>query len=156
GYVAAGSYDPQGNTRITSITDGTSNTILLAHRYAQCTNANYALGGSVWGYSALSSPDLGKPMASPPMPAYPGFQIPFFATAGGGNAYPGGKNAIGYASLFQSQPAPFTGTTSVCDPFRAQTPHTGVLTAGMADGSVRGISSSVSPQTWWYACTPTG
>jgi len=170
GYTVSGSYDPAGKTRITGITDGTSNTILLAHRYAKCDSAailgNTALSaafkyqGSAWGYCALSSPNLPAPMNSPPSPAYPGFGIGFFATTSPYNTV-GGLNAVGFASNFarspsQIQPSPFTGTTSVCDPFRAQTPHTSVMPVCLADGSVRGVSSGVSDTTWWFACTPTG
>jgi hypothetical protein len=43
-----------------------------------------------------------------------------------------------------------------CDPSVPQSPHTGVSQIGMADGSVRSLSASVSAQTWWAACTPNG
>lgn len=42
-----------------------------------------------------------------------------------------------------------------CDPALAQTPHSSGMNVAMGDGSVR-ILSTVSPQTWWYACTPNG
>jgi prepilin-type N-terminal cleavage/methylation domain-containing protein len=162
GYVPSGSYDPTGRTTIQSITDGTSNTILIAHRYAQCTSASlYALaakypnlagsGGSVWAYSALSSPALPAPMEPPPHPLYPGFAISFFAAS-----YPNGSTAIGFASMFQIQPTPYTGTASVCNPYVAQSPHTSVMPVCMADGSAHGVTPGISQQTWWFACTPTG
>jgi prepilin-type N-terminal cleavage/methylation domain-containing protein len=140
-------FDPAGSAKIpVSIPDGTSNTILIAHRYGLCTNASWPVGGSVWAYSALSSPALPPPMNPPPMPIYPGFEISFFA------AFPGGATAIGPASQFQVMPQPYTGN---CDPLRAATPHT-VLTACLGDSSVRNISPATSPATWWYACTPQG
>jgi len=37
---------------------------------------------------------------------------------------------------------------------RASTPHGSSIIVGLADGSVRAVSSSVSPTTWWYAMTP--
>jgi prepilin-type N-terminal cleavage/methylation domain-containing protein len=59
--------------------------------------------------------------------------------------------AIGPASLFQSQPLPWQGPA--CDVGRASTSHTAGLMACLADGSVRGLSRSLSPTTWWAACT---
>ena len=35
------------------------------------------------------------------------------------------------------------------------TSHTGAMVIGMADGSVRTISSGISQTTWYYACQPT-
>jgi prepilin-type processing-associated H-X9-DG protein len=45
---------------------------------------------------------------------------------------------------------------SRCDPTRPQSPHPGGINVGLGDGSVRFVSSEISPQTWWYACTPDG
>jgi prepilin-type processing-associated H-X9-DG protein len=52
---------------------------------------------------------------------------------------------------FQIDPAP-----AQCNPALAQTIHPGGVQAGMADGSVRLINNSISPQTWYHACTPNG
>jgi type II secretory pathway pseudopilin PulG len=52
---------------------------------------------------------------------------------------------------FQMQPA-----QKVCNPALAQTPHTAGIPVCLADGSVRLVTNAVSPQTWWYACTPAG
>jgi prepilin-type processing-associated H-X9-DG protein len=52
---------------------------------------------------------------------------------------------------FQIDPAP-----AECNPALAQTIHPGGVQVGMADGAVRLISNSVSPQTWYFACTPNG
>jgi prepilin-type N-terminal cleavage/methylation domain-containing protein len=149
GYtVVNGSYSPQGATTMLAITDGTSQTILAAHRYAQCTNSSFpTFGGSVWAYSALSSPNLPSPMNAPPEPIYPGVQISFFL------AYPGGANCVGWSSLFQVQPTPFLGN---CNPVIANTPHTGAMPVSMFDGSVHVVSPGISGQTWWNAFTPTG
>jgi prepilin-type N-terminal cleavage/methylation domain-containing protein len=143
-------YDPQGAARIpASIADGLSNTMLATERYGLCTNATSSAvfgpyGGSFWSYSALSSPQLPAPMQFP-MPVYPGFEIAFFA--------PFSATAVGPASVFQLQPLPFKGN---CDPFRASSPHTGGILAGLCDGSTRFIAQGISPTTWWWACTPIG
>ena len=141
-------FDPAGRTRLqTEIVDGTSNTLLMAERYARCTNAAWPDGGSYWAYCALSSPALPPPMNPPPRPKYAGFQISFFA------AFPGGGTAIGPASMFQMQPLPFLGN---CDPMRASTAHSGGMPGLLADASVRNIAPSMSANTWWAACTLNG
>jgi prepilin-type N-terminal cleavage/methylation domain-containing protein len=142
------SYNPGGAATIPgSFPDGMSNTILATEKYAVCTNSAYPEGGSYWAYSALSSPALPPPMQPKPKPVYPGFEISFFAAAAGG------ATAIGPASKFQLQPSPFQGN---CDPLRASSPHSGGIQALLGDGSVRSISSGISPDTWWFACTPSG
>jgi prepilin-type N-terminal cleavage/methylation domain-containing protein len=146
GYTPNGrGYSPQGLLTMATITDGLSQTVLIAHRYAHCTNASFPIGGSVWAYSALSSPALPAPMQPPPMPIYPGIQISFFA------AYPGGGTAIGFPAMFQVQPQPYLGN---CDPLRAATPHTSVMPVCLADGSARSLTPGISVTTWWFSCTP--
>jgi prepilin-type N-terminal cleavage/methylation domain-containing protein len=51
------------------------------------------------------------------------------------------------AVKFQTTPAP-----GVCDPTKAQTPHTGGMVVGLGDGSVRTVSGAISPSTWATAC----
>lgn len=150
GYAPNGiGYDPAGVTRFADILDGLSNTIFIVERYAQCNNAGTAEGGAYWAYCALSNPNLPAPMSAPPKPVYPGFVSTYWAGAGQ-------LQAIGMASIFQVQPTPFTGATSTCDPYRAQTPHSSVMHACLGDASVRSITSSISPTTWWYACSHFG
>ena len=76
----------------------------------------------------------------------PGFAIPALANLGA-------PNAIGPGSKFQVQPTPFLGN---CDPTRAATAHPGGMLVGLADGSVRTLSPSMSGNTWWAAVTPSG
>jgi len=84
-------------------------------------------------------------MNPPPKPFYPGFETTFFLPASG--------TAAGPASKFQIQPTPFL---SNCDPYRASTGHTGGMQVCLADASVRSLSDGISPNTWWWACTPMG
>ena len=60
---------------------------------------------------------------------------------------------IGTGSKFQVQPAPFLGN---CDPTRTATAHPGGIQVGLADGSVRTLTRSMSNDTWWAAVTPSG
>jgi prepilin-type N-terminal cleavage/methylation domain-containing protein len=143
-------YNTQGTTRVVNITDGTSNTILFAHRYAACTNTTHPVGGSAWAYCPLPvatsiSPSLKitfpAPMDhSPAKPLFPGFQMAFF-----------GGTAVGPASLFQMTPS-----ATNCDPLRAATPHPGSMPVCLGDASVRTLSAGISGNTWWFAVTPSG
>ena len=49
------------------------------------------------------------------------------------------------------QPNPYA---SKCDPTRPSSGHTGVCLSALADGSVRGVSASISQPTWQQAITP--
>jgi prepilin-type N-terminal cleavage/methylation domain-containing protein len=144
--------NPQGKARIPAdFTDGTSNTILHAEKYARCTNTTMAPqfrdGGTAWAYStALAFPWQAPPMTLPLKAFQPGFCIPALANQGA-------PNAIGPGSKFQVQPTPFLGN---CDPTRAATAHSGGIVVGLADGSVRTLAPSMSGDTWWAAVTPRG
>ncbi|HYT89136.1 MAG TPA: DUF1559 domain-containing protein [Gemmataceae bacterium] len=113
-----------------SFPDGASNTILFAEKYAVCTNITYPYGGTGWAYSETG------PLA---VPLHPGFAISW------------NESSIGPPSRFQYQPAP-----GDCDPTRAATAHAGGMQVCLADGGVRSLAPSISPDTWWALCTPKG
>jgi prepilin-type N-terminal cleavage/methylation domain-containing protein len=115
-----------------SFPDGTSSTLLVSEKYAQCSNTNYPAGGSFWAYFE-TSPGV--------LPYYP-------AVAMSWNGY-----SIGPASKFLVRPLPFNGN---CDPTLASSPHNGGIGAALVDGSVRFVSDRVSPYSWWHLCTPAG
>lgn len=119
-------------TLYSSFPDGTSNTILLTEKYAQCFNNNYPAGGDFWGYFYTGS-SL--------QPYHPGCEISW-------NGY-----SYGPASKFLVQPNPYNGG---CDPTMSSSPHPGGIQIALADGSVRFLSASVTMYTWWYLCTPAG
>jgi hypothetical protein len=58
----------------------------------------------------------------------------------GGVVNPGG---------IQGNPRP-----NACDYRRLQALHNGVMVAGLADGSVRTVSASISALTWQRVCSP--
>jgi hypothetical protein len=148
-------FDPQGAARIPhSIPDGTSNTLLIAHRYVFCDgnppNEEWHAAGTGWAYDFGYYPQDYAPQWYNYSNYFfnagvPGFEVGSFALA------TDGATAIGPTSMFQVQP-----DMHYCDPTRAATPHLRVMPGCMADGSVRSLSASMSPNTWWYACTPSG
>jgi prepilin-type processing-associated H-X9-DG protein len=109
-----------------SIPDGTSNTIMVAEKYANCYSPQGSpRGGSVWARWDCADE----------------FQ-PAFAVW-----------VTGAASMFQVQPEPHD--TSACNPAVASTSHA-AMNACFADGSVHSLSGSMNANTWWFLCTPNG
>jgi prepilin-type N-terminal cleavage/methylation domain-containing protein len=140
---------PQGKTQMSDITDGLTNTILHAEKYARCTNTIsvplFRDGGTAWAYTtAVIFAWQPPPMDLPSRAFQPGFAI-------GGLVPLGAADAVGPRSKFQVRPTPFEGN---CDPTRAATAHLGGIQVGLADGSIRRLSAAMSGDTWWAAVTP--
>lgn len=125
----------QGSNRIpASISDGVSNTILFAERYAVCVSTALSLPRAcLWDW--WEAGDI-----FPGHDYYPFIALP---TLDGDN--------LGPQSIFQVQPSP-----GKCDASRASTAHTGGMQVCLVDGSVRTLSAGMSGTTWWAACTPAG
>ncbi|MFO0824912.1 MAG: DUF1559 domain-containing protein [Gemmataceae bacterium] len=119
---------------LNTIGDGTSNTILQAQRVAVCgsTTASYSNPTPTTLYTV---PGPNATFACP-------WGTAAVTTANAGTGY-----AIGVRP---------TGTVNVCTAGRAESQLAGSLLIGLADGSVRGISSSITMLTWAQACTPAG
>ena len=141
-----------GKFRLTSITDGTSNTILFAERFGRC-GQSLLPGSPVTPYGSLWAHGN-----------YTCSYQPFFAygnragtqgytAQGSGSGSPWGPclGKVGPASKFQVAPYPYETN---CDYALAQTPHTEGMQVSLADGSVRSIAPKISPNTWWMAVTP--
>jgi prepilin-type N-terminal cleavage/methylation domain-containing protein/prepilin-type processing-associated H-X9-DG protein len=111
--------------------DGTSNTILFAEKYCECSNSADGAGGSGW---ARQNPN----------PSTYGAYFNYLGSHGLGGPT--------FAPPFQVRPT-FSGGCSYKYP---STPHAGGMQVGMADGSARTVSPGISPGTWWAACTPAG
>jgi prepilin-type N-terminal cleavage/methylation domain-containing protein/prepilin-type processing-associated H-X9-DG protein len=144
-----------GQARIpATFTDGTSNTILFAEKYARC-NGTGNPGGTWWmrgvyhGYRSFSG--LNSPGSDD---SFPGDRLS--AVFAGGRGHDGVRWLTGTASLFQVQPLNFLNSPGPCDRRLASSPHTGGMNVCLADGSVRFLAQGISGTTWWRACTPNG
>jgi prepilin-type processing-associated H-X9-DG protein len=60
------------------------------------------------------------------------------------------------ANRFEVQPPGPWVNNAACDQRVAQSPHTGGINVALGDGSVRFLSSAMTPDTWWAACTIAG
>lgn len=117
--------------KIETIPDGSSNTIMIADKYANCAASIVNGGGqtsNLWGVQWS--------------PWYPIFQCD---QTGGGSSYVGNQPN----GMFQSMPSP-----TACDPYRASTPHAAGIQVLLGDASCRVVNNSVSQTTWWLACCP--
>lgn len=118
--------------------DGTSNTILFAEQFALRPAGHWNLWAH-GGWNNSYAPIFAYGSADGTVPYTAGMDTP--------------SGVVGVASM------PYIGVrgnpgSNSGDMNRAMSAHTGSMQVGLADGSVRGISSGISPATWWAACTP--
>jgi type II secretory pathway pseudopilin PulG len=158
-----GSLDPGGlssygaNARVfrsnprlpNTFKDGTSNTIAFAEHYAfGCNGAQFN-----WFYML-------NPMTFEGGTARRATFADYDTTMGTydpatNDVYPvttgNPPSSIGSVSglTFQTRPS-----TEDCDPRIPQTPHSSGMLVALADGSVRVVTSNISPRTFWGAVTP--
>jgi prepilin-type N-terminal cleavage/methylation domain-containing protein len=125
-YGRMNSWDWGGS--IANISDGSSNVVAFTEKYGSAYN-----GGSLWGVQWS--------------PWYPAIAC---NACGGGDAYSVNPTLMGTSSLvmFQVRPSPWS---TAADPNRAAGMHSGGILVSMADGSVRNVTASVQPYTWWLA-----
>jgi prepilin-type N-terminal cleavage/methylation domain-containing protein len=143
---------------VTAMPDGSSQTVAFAERYAYCnpswgghTDPTWAAtpwttpnsGWAIASFGWRNSPYLTKSWAAGIQPSY---------TTDSGNALPPTGAAInGPNGLIPFQIAP---TAAACNWYVTQTAHDAAMMVGLGDASVRSVSGSITPQTWWRACTP--
>jgi len=116
---------------------GTSNTIVWAEKYAVCGTATQNVATFYWGENGGTCNREGGQGGNG---SVPGFY----------NSIPPNANTIG---LPQWAPNPFGSGTPICNPCLLQSFETGAIQVGLGDGSVRGVSSSISNPTWFLAVT---
>jgi prepilin-type N-terminal cleavage/methylation domain-containing protein/prepilin-type processing-associated H-X9-DG protein len=128
-------YSSKPVAALNNVFDGTSNTIAITEKWAGCNG-----GGNLWAYGGgnaqYRATDWGTSFANTNL-------LPWFPVINITNNYTLGP---------QYQPAPYN--SGACDRSRPQTAHPNSAQTLMLDGSVRGVSSNVSPATWWLAVGP--
>jgi prepilin-type N-terminal cleavage/methylation domain-containing protein len=157
-------FDPSGpQSLVGSMPDGTSNTVMFAHRHRWC-DASVIWGGAGQGTNT--------DWALTPRQAYNTWNMAVF----GGGYYrsiycPGiasnvvcrpakpGPNVNGVVAAnmdftFGSLPFQIAPAAGYCNPQVTSSPHAAVMPVGLGDGSVRFVSSAVSVATWRNACIP--
>ena len=125
GNPTAGSQE--GNTRMSSLTDGSSNTVFFGERYGWYAGTPLSC---LWANS--------ENRWSPQICRAPG---------------PGNSTTAGYAPCpkFQAQPTYQSANDSTSG---GQTSHPGAMIVGMGDGSGRYISANIDATVWSRLCDP--
>jgi len=183
-YVANGMVFQPGSG-IRTLIDGTSNTIMLAERYQVCYHGTGTAATSstqqvytLWGLGAYGAAmpsfatyiNAGAPTSSAPSgtgnaalqqfwPKSPVSPSPTAVT--GGQGMYSSTPSVPYATLGAAVSAPggfqvAPRGTVLCDARVPQTPHVGGMIVCLGDCATRTLTSSISPQTFFMAVTPSG
>ena len=138
-------FDPRNKKSLgVAMPDGTSNTVVIAERYRNCSPDGANGGGCTlpaWAWNTLANG--GDCWSSPTF----GSQTP-----GGANLQSMNCNGAGSYSgnvAFQAGPS-----AQSCNWYVTQGGHPGTMVAGIGDGSVRSASPTISVSIWANACNP--
>jgi prepilin-type N-terminal cleavage/methylation domain-containing protein len=163
---------PTPRSLLTSMPNGLSNTSIFAERYAFCYANGFGSGtGTVddshqdsyywhhWGYLQCGGGDEQAAVGYGWLTVYKELGI-FFQGGCPGADYSWTSPSTGVTKTIQIQPtmnpptdARASGTASStdpngCDSLLTQTAHLGGMSVCLGDGSVRSVTSSISPTTW--------
>jgi prepilin-type N-terminal cleavage/methylation domain-containing protein len=137
-------FEPRGTSAInTQMPDGTSNTVMFAERYRNCSPSSSNGGGCTlpaWAWNTIRNG--GDCWSSPTF----GAQNDGISrmNCGGAQFFQPGTSLA-----FQAGPS-----AQQCNWYVTQGGHTANMQVGLGDGSVRGVSQGISVTTWVRACTP--
>jgi prepilin-type N-terminal cleavage/methylation domain-containing protein len=140
-------FEPRGTTNLTAqVPDGASNTVFFAERAKNCSTApNIPPNGGctlpAWAWDTL-------------VDGNDGWSSPTFG-AWNDNVWQMNDGGAGYVDQ-PTQTIAFQAGASAqaCNWYVTQSGHTGTMSVCMGDGSVRGVGSTVTLQTWLNACRP--
>src|SRR5205085_5061080 len=124
-------FNPTPASITQAIPDGTSQTVMWCEIYQNCNNH---ADGPAWAWI--------EPWQGPPS-----VDVAMFGCITSGIGSCRDYNQGGVA--FQMAPRP-----GDCVYSTIQTPHPDAMEVGMADGSVRSVTGTLSTQTWELACYP--
>jgi prepilin-type N-terminal cleavage/methylation domain-containing protein len=146
-------FDPSVNqTLVTSMPDGLSNTVTIAHRMRWCDASVVWGGGGAYTGWALHPFQTGNARDSGV------FGMPTYNSIRGRNQVRQNEWGVPAARMdfWESSTVPFytTPRPGYCQPHVPTSPHTAVMVCGLGDGSVRTVSKSVTGTTWRNACIP--
>jgi len=135
-------FNPKGTASIeVAMPDGTANTVMFAERFKNCSPDGAHGGGCTlpaWAWNTLRNG--GDCWTSP---TFGSQNVGIYNMNCGGALWSSGSVA------FQAGPS-----IQACNWYVTQGGHSGTMQVGLGDGSVRGVSASVSVTTWVNACNP--
>jgi len=135
-------FEPRGSQSIqTAMPDGTSNTVMFAERFRNCSPDGSHGGGCTlpaWAWNTMRNG--GDCWTSP--------------TFGAQNDSIGQMNCGG--AMYFNGSVGFQAGPSVqaCNWYVTQGGHSGTMQVGLGDGSVRSVSGGMTVTTWSNACNP--
>jgi prepilin-type N-terminal cleavage/methylation domain-containing protein len=131
--------------------DGTSNTWVFAERYAKAYDSGTQrlhFWAGAWGALASGGPPPTNPGVGATINGYGNNNTATTGYSGPTFIQP---LLAGASPPFQTKPA-----LTLAIETQAQGMNSGGTQIGLGDGSVRNLTNTVSPQTWYYASTPDG
>jgi prepilin-type N-terminal cleavage/methylation domain-containing protein/prepilin-type processing-associated H-X9-DG protein len=141
-FTSTTALGPNFGARIGQITDGTSNTLLLAEYVRAASNNGNDIRGAIWVDEAGTSSVFTRPPAGVTGPYTPN------TTA---------NDILYHCTNLPNQNRPCEqNTTQTHDSAASRSMHPGGVNVLLCDGSTRFVSDSISPTTWAALATISG